>query len=131
MAESLPATFADIITAFQAVVQNVMIVRQEVDSQRAFLQLRGQYQDYQIHLREILRANGSRKYAYYVVREGQIIAGFDNAPDPRALHLKYGPAYVHHRSEAVPHFHALNRRDIELTAEMKCTTFLQWLEQNL
>lgn len=131
MAESLPETLVAIITALQSVLQNVVILRRETDAKRAIPHVRGDYNDYQIYLREIIRADGSRKYAYYVIRDGHIIAGFDNAPDPMALRLKYGSAYTEHRQEAIPHLHRDNKQTVELTAEIDYQTFLSWLAQNL
>ena len=131
MAKSLPETLVEITTACQSVLQNVVILRQEVDAKRVLLHLRGDYHDHQIYLREIILADGLRKYAYYVIRAGIVIAGFDNAPDSMALRLKYGPAYSEHRLEAIPHFHGHNKQTVELTAEMDYQAFLHWLEQNL
>ena len=131
MARPLSEAFDSIIAACRAVLQRVSVIRRETDAHRAILHLTGRYQTYQINLREIVRADNSRKYSYYVIQEGEVVAGFDNAPDPRALRLKYGDQYFEHRTEAIPHFHHPNRHNIELTNEMDFAAFLHWLEQNL
>ena len=84
----------------------------------------GDYSVYQVRLREIRRADGSRKYAYYVLHQSQIIVGFDNASDPRALRLKFGEDYACHRLELVPHRHTEGKKAIELTSEMDCAAFI-------
>lgn len=124
-------TFDHIIAIFETVVKDATILRREADTQRAILLLKGIYHNHQVYLREISRADGSRKYSYYVIREGQVLAGFDNAADPRALRLKYAQDYVKHREEPIPHFHSANRQVVELTHEMNCEMFIEWLKQNL
>jgi len=81
-------------------------------------------------LREIWRADGSRKYAYYVLAGTTVLVGFDNASDPRALSLKYGAAYGQHRLELIPHQHKNNKHDLVLTAEMDCAALFSWLQAN-
>ena len=58
-------------------------------------------------------------------------AGFDNAPDPRAIRMKYGKIGVEHKGENVPHLHLENKTRIELTEEMTFSDFIEWLNQNL
>lgn len=79
-----------IIALAQATLESITITRRDEDEFRAILKLIGQYQAYQVHLSEVLRPDGSCKYAYYIIQAGQVLAGFDNAPDTEALRLKYG-----------------------------------------
>jgi hypothetical protein len=91
----------------------------------------GDYGPYRIHFREIWRMDGSRKYAYYVLHSSKVVVGFDNASDLRALRLKYGENYIHHRLELIPHRHTANKQDVELTPEMNCAALILWLKQHL
>ncbi|MFN8454366.1 MAG: hypothetical protein U0401_06800 [Anaerolineae bacterium] len=90
---------------FQTHFQHATILRYQERPDVAILEMQGNYGIYQAHLREIWRADGSRKYAYYLLHQSAIIVGFDNAPDPRALRLKYGQNYAYHRLALVPHRH--------------------------
>jgi hypothetical protein len=58
-------------------------------------------------------------------------AGFDNASDADALRLKYGNSYSQHRLEEIPHYHTFNKQTVELTEQMDCQKFIEWLGQNL
>jgi hypothetical protein len=120
-----------IISQFQAAFENPTLVRRDERPHRALLEMRDNYGVYQVHLREVLRVDGTRKYAYYVLHQSRLIIGFDNAPNPRALRLKYGKNYVHHRLELVPHRHTQDKAAVELTGEMTCGLFIAWLQANL
>jgi len=116
---------------FQATFEHSTIFRREERSYLALLEMSGDYGVYQVRLREIWRADGSRKYAYYVLRQSEVVVGFDNASDPRALRLKYGKDYTRHRLELTPHRHTEGKKAIELTDEMDCAAFIVWLKENL
>ena len=131
MAEPFTTAFDRIITLCQAIFEELILVRRQERSQYAVLELRGRYNHYLIEIREILRLDGSRKYAYYIIHEGQVVAGFDNAADATALRLKYGRDYTQHRLEEIPHYHTSNKQTVELTEEMDCQKFIGWLEENL
>ncbi|MBE7551482.1 MAG: hypothetical protein HS126_10460 [Anaerolineales bacterium] len=131
MATPFTETLDQITAQFQATFTHIAILRREERPQVAILEMRGDYGIYQVYLREIWRANGSRKYAYYVLNQSKIVAGFDNASDPRALRLKYGKDFVHHRFELIPHRHNEDKSAIELTQEMDCAAFITWLKNNL
>jgi hypothetical protein len=66
-----------------------------------------------------------------VLKQSKIVAGFDNASDPRALRLKYDKDFVQHRFELIPHRHTVDKSAIELTQEMDCFAFIAWLKNNL
>ena len=120
-----------LIACFQATFEDSVIVRREERPELALIEMQGKYGDYAVHLREIIRADGSRKYAYYVLGEQRTIVGFDNASDPRALRLKYGHDYVRHRLELVPHRHTEYKATLELAGEMNCATFAGWVTENI
>ena len=120
-----------IVSLFQATFAPATLLQRDERPQLAILEMRGDYGIYQAHLREIWRADGSRKYAYYLLHQSTVIVGFDNASDPRALRLKYDKDYTRHRFELIPHRHTQDKLVIELTSEMDCAAFIAWLKQNL
>lgn len=131
MATSFAETLDQVIALFQAAFTHPVILRREERSQVAILEMRGTYGIYQVHLREIWRADDSRKYAYYVLNQSKVVVGFDNASDPRALRLKYDKDFAHHRFELIPHRHTEDKSAIELTPEMDCAAFIAWLKNYL
>jgi hypothetical protein len=131
VAESFAETFDHLVQLCQTYLTDLVIWRRAKRAEYAVLELQGWYKIYLIQLREILRADGSRKYSYYVIHTDQIVAGFDNAADSDALRLKYGDQYTQRRLEEIPHFHTQNKQSVELTNEMTIDTFLDWLKQNL
>ncbi len=132
MAQSLAETFEPIIKQCQALLSQVNILRYDLYDDYAILRLEGTYKHYLIRVREVRRLDGSYKYSYYVFNQAyQVVAGFDNAPDPKALQLKYGQKYSQHRLETIPHHHTSGKKALELTGEMNVINFLEWLSQNL
>lgn len=131
MATPFTKTIDQVIAQFQSAFAQAVTTRRDERPQRAILEIKGYYGTYRVHLREVWRVDGSRKYAYYVLHKSKIITGFDNAPDPRALRLKYGADYAGHRLELIPHRHSADKRTIELTDEMDCFAFIGWIQQNL
>jgi hypothetical protein len=121
--------FSDIIRLAQTIFAQVV---NEIDTSpmRAILRMQAQYGPYRIFVTELTDQN-SRKYRYYVLREANIEAGFDNAPDPRALRLKYGQIGDEHVGELIPHLHRANKTELSLTNEMFFADFVAWLQQNL
>ena len=120
-----------VVSLFQATFEHSTTLRREERSHLALLEMGGDYGVYQVRLREIWRADGSRKYAYYALRQLKVVVGFDNASDPRALRLKYGKDYTRHRLELIPHRHTEGKKAIELTDEMDCAAFIVLLKENL
>ena len=131
MATPFTDTLDRLIACFQAAFENSVIVRRAERPELALIEMQGKYADHTVHLREIIRADGSRKYAYYVLREQRTIVGFDNASDPRALRLKYSHDYVRHRLELVPHRHTEDKAKLELTGDMNCAAFVEWVKGNI
>lgn len=131
MAPSFKESIEYVIAVAQEAFDNVLILRREARESLAILEINASYGPYKIYLREIWRADNSRKYAYYVVLENRVIVGFDNASDPRALQIQYGKAYTRHRLELIPHRHNQNKQEVALTSEMDCDTFVGWIKENL
>ncbi|HEY9706184.1 MAG TPA: hypothetical protein V6C58_27355 [Allocoleopsis sp.] len=121
--------FTSIIAQAQA---NFEQVQYTVDStpKRAILRLKAVYDSYQILVTELL-SDEERKYRYYILQENWVEAGFDNAPDPRAIRLKYGKIGHEHTGELIPHLHLENKNELLLTEDMTFERFVDWLKENL
>ncbi|OQY47944.1 MAG: hypothetical protein B6242_03645 [Anaerolineaceae bacterium 4572_78] len=107
------------------------VIRYEVKTTHAFLKIEINYHAYLIRISEILRTDGSRKYAYGIFLGNHAIPRFDNARDPYAQKLKYGNSYTQYRLDEIPHAHAEGGKPITLTDEMQCIDFIQWIESYL
>jgi len=107
-----------------------VLVRDERPT-RALLKITAKYGTYDFHISEIALPSGRRKYAYYVLKDKDVVAGFDNAPDPEALKLKYGTHYSQHRLELVPHLHSAGKAHVSLTDVVDFEQFIAWIEENL
>jgi len=107
-------------------------VTYEIDAtpNRSILRIDAEYGKYQILVMELF-SNGIRKYRYYVMRGDWVEVGFDNAPDPRAIRLKYGKIGEEHAGENIPHMHREDKSHLYLTEEMSFQDFVDWLKGNL
>lgn len=121
--------FADIIALAQATFEQVEYVTDFTPS-RAILRLQAKYRAHTILVTELL-GTGVRKYRYYILRGEWIEAGFDNAPDPRAIKLKYGQIGQEHTGENVPHLHLNNKMHLSLTEDMTFQSFIDWIKANI
>lgn len=121
--------FTSIIVLAEA---NFERVQYTIDStpQRALLKLKAVYASYQILVTELL-SDEARKYRYYVLQDNWVEAGFDNAPDARALRLKYSKIGKKHTGELIPHLHLQNKNELLLTEDMTFERFVDWLKENL
>jgi hypothetical protein len=121
--------FAEIIELAQSVFENVIY---EIDAtpDRSILRINAEYGKYQILVTELF-SDGIRKYRYYVLSGDWVEAGFDNAPDPRAIRLKYGKIGEEHAGENVPHLHREDKTKLSLTEEMAFQDFVDWVKGNL
>ena len=129
MDEKTSRHFAEIIELARSVFENVTY---EIDAtpDRSILRINAEYGKYQILVTELF-SDGIRKYRYYVMYGDWVEAGFDNAPDPRAIRLKYGKIGEEHAGENVPHLHREDKTDLYLTEEMTFKDFVDWLKRNL
>lgn len=129
MDEKTSRHFAEIIELAQSVFENVVY---EIDAtpDRSILRMNAEYGKYQILVTELF-SDGIRKYRYYVMSGDWVEAGFDNAPDPRAIRLKYGKIGEEHAGENVPHLHREDKTKLSLTEEMAFQDFVDWLKGNL
>jgi len=130
MVSAPPGYLDGLITLVSQRLRQVQVVERGENPDRVLLDLVARYGNYEVRISEILDASG-RKYAYYVFQAGKIVVGFDNTPDPLALRLKFGREARRHWRERIPHCHLQNKTKTELTVEMTCQDFLDWLEANL
>lgn len=129
MDEKTSRHFAEIIELAESVFKNVVY---EIDAtpDRSILRINADYGKYEILVTELI-SDEKRKYRYYVMKEDWVEAGFDNAPDPRAIKLKYGKIGKEHAGENIPHLHTENKTKLQITEEMIFTDFIEWLKSNL
>lgn len=129
MDEKTSRHFAEIIELAQSVFENVTY---EIDAtpDRSILRINAEYGKYQILITELF-SDGIRKYRYYVMRGDWVEAGFDNAPDPRAIRLKYGKIGEEHAGENVLHLHQEDKTKLSFTEELNFQGFVDWLKGNL
>jgi hypothetical protein len=121
---------AGIIALARSHLDEVRILEQDHTPERSLLRLSARYRRYRVFITEII-SRQARKYHYYALDGEVVVAGFDNAADPRALRLKYGHIDQEHAGELVPHLHLEDKAGIELTGEIECAGFIVWLQTNL
>ena len=129
MDEKTSRHFAEIIELAESVFENVVY---EIDAtpDRSILRIEAEYGKYQILVTELF-SDGLRKYRYYMMRGDRVEVGFDNAPDPRAIRLKYEKIGEEHAGENVPHLHREDKTQLHLTEEMIFQDFVDWVKSNL
>lgn len=123
--------FDRVLTLCRVTCVHVTLLARDERPQRALLKFAARYGDFDLHISEIVFPDGSRKYAYYVLNNQKIIIGFDNAPDPEVLKLKYGTKYAQRRLEPLPHMHTANKASVMLTDATEFEHFLTWIQENL
>ena len=128
------ATIAEHCARIRALARShldeVQTLEENHTPERSLLRLLARYGRYRIFITEII-SRRVRKYRYYVLDGERVVAGFDNAADPRALRLKYGHIGREHAGELIPHLHLEDKNKIELTGEMECADFIAWLKIHL
>jgi hypothetical protein len=105
-------------------------MRLESASERALWEAQGTYKGFDIRLKEIVTRTG-RMYSYYVLAQSEVVMGFDNYSDRRALEQKYGEDFKSHLFELIPHMHGPRKATMALTEEMSLEAFLELLGQKL
>ncbi|MCW5205522.1 hypothetical protein VU08_01125 [Desulfobulbus sp. F5] len=128
MDEKIAEYFAAVITTAAGIFENCAH-EQDCTPERAILQLHGEYGSCKILITELF-SDKLRKYRYYVLQGNRVEAGFDNAPDPRAIRMKYGKIGKEHAGENIPHLHLDDKTSMVLTEEMMFSDFVEWLQGN-
>jgi len=107
------------------------LVQRDERPARSLIDFEGRWGIYRIIISEIHVADGSVRYAYYVLdAENRLFQGFDNSPDIRASKQRYGPDYRQHLHERVPHQHS-SEDTLTLTEPMNFDAFMAWLTSHL
>lgn len=95
MAQPTRRYFTTLTELVQQTLCQVSFHRLHFNPDRVIWEVHGSWERFDIRLKEIFDRSG-RMYSYYVIEEGQVVVGFDNYPDHRALRQKYeiGRAHV-------------------------------------
>jgi hypothetical protein len=121
-----------LVAQAKQLLTDVSVVRHDVSLNRALIDLEGQWFGYRIVVSEIHRADSSMRYAYYVLgNDNQLVHGFDNSPDARAIRQRYKARWKSHIHEEVPHRHDANRNLVLTPEPMTFEAFVEWITQNL
>lgn len=123
MEDEVRRYFDQIIEDAKAVLKDLEI-EQDYSVKRALLKISGNFRKFKVRITEVVDED-KRKYAYYLIKNDFVIIGFDNAPDIRALKIKYGEDYGHHHDERIPHFHGKRKESTELTKEISFKEFME------
>ncbi len=122
--------FAELSSQIQNVVESISLKRLEMNPERALWEIHAFLKSHHIRFKEI-HTPAERLYSYYVIRNNEVIIGFDNYPDRHVLRQKYGDDFHKHLFEAVPHKHGFRKTAFELTEEMSVSGFLTYLTETL
>ena len=122
--------FAAVIDLARQKLDQVEIVQEDISPARAILELHGLLGSYDIRIKEIFSAEG-KLYSYYVLREGQVVVGFDNYPDRRILRERFGRRFTAHLHERIPHRHGQRKGLVEVTEEYDVNRFLEIISKML
>lgn len=121
--------FEELILQAQQELQDVHIIRRDVGQSRALIDFEATWQEYRIVVSEIHRADGTARYAYYVLDSGnQLVQGFDNSRDIQAVRLCYGSNWKVYREEEIPHRHD-GAGNLSLTSFTTFVDFVDWFKR--
>ncbi len=115
--------FDEIVTIAKSLLSNIKI-EEDFSAKRALLKVSGEFKKFEVKVTEIIDEE-KRKYAYYLIDNGVVEYGCDNAPDIKALKIRYGKDYNKHLNEPIPHSHGKGKKNTELTNEMGAKEFLK------
>lgn len=119
-----------LIAAASQKLTDVRIMRREVGLSRALIDLEGQWGRYRVIVSEIHRADGSLRYAYYVLdEENRLIYGCDNSPDNAVTRLRYGADWKSRLHEEIPHEHDAAQRVALAASPMSFESLIEWMER--
>lgn len=123
--------FDELIRTAERYLHLARIIRLEIGTNRALIDIEGQWGEHRIVLSEIHRPDGSVRYAYYALdRNNRLVIGFDNSSDIQAIKMRFGNEWRQHLHEEVPHKHD-SQGNLQLTDEMDANQFVNWLQTNL
>jgi len=128
MAQPTRRYFAALTSLVRDALSEVSFNRLDFNPDRIIWEEHGFLEGFDIRLKEIFTRSG-RMYSYYVIKGGQVVVGFDNYPDRRALQQKYGQRFTAHLSQLIPHKHGVRKMTFELTSEMSVELFLKYIRE--
>ena len=123
MENEIRRDFDKIIKTAENTFENVEI-EQDFSVRRALLKIRGSFGTLNVRITEVID-DDKRKYAYYVLKKDSVVMGLDNAPDIKALKIKYGKDFVYYLNERIPYFHGEEKKRTELTKGIGFNEFLE------
>ena len=118
--------FATVTQLVYDALDKIEVERLDRNPERALWEVHGMRGPYHIRLKEI-HTQTERLYSYYILKENEVVAGWDNYPDRQVLRQKYGKDVHKHLFESIPHKHGFHKATIELTEEMSVALFLQYV----
>lgn len=113
--------FDEILTAASLFLKDIKI-EEDISVKRALLKISGRFETFEVKVTEIIDEE-KRKYAYYLIKNGVVEYGCDNAPDIKALKMKYGKDFIMHKNEPIPHSHGKGKKTMDLTDEIGVREF--------
>ena len=130
MAQPTRRYFTTLTGLAQNALDEISLQRLHLGPDRDIWEVHGSVGQFDIRLKEIFNQSG-RMYSYYIINAGQVVAGFDNYPDRRALQQKYGRGFAAHLSELIPHKHGVRKTTLELTEVMSVEAFLDYVHKEV
>lgn len=121
--------FDNIINKTSAFFVNIKYIIDKTP-QRSIIRMTASYKDYRIFITELL-CDEYRKYNFYLLKGNYVKVGFDNAPDIRAIKLKFNKIPNNDIDKLVPHVHLKNKTILELTDEKTIDDFIDWISLNI
>lgn len=119
MEDKVRRYFNQIIEDAKAVLEDLEI-EQDYSVKRALLKISGNFRNFRVRITEVVDED-KRKYAYYLITNGQVIIGFDNAPE--SLSLSFLSSLGHFSS---PPF-TPSKTHLSIHLSSSCRTFLPFL----
>jgi hypothetical protein len=130
MAKPTRSYFETLTNLVQNALDKITLNRLDFNPERVLWEVHGSQGQYHIRFKEV-HTKAERLYSYYVIRNNEVIVGFDNYPDRHVLRQKYGKDFSKHLFEQVPHKHGFCKTTIELTEEINVVMFLKYLKENI
>ncbi len=84
--------FETLTSLVQEALYEIRFNRLHFNPDRVIWEAHGSLECFDVRLKEIFTRSG-RMYSYYVIKGNEVVVGFDNYPDRRALRQKYGRGY--------------------------------------
>lgn len=126
MAQPSRSYFEKLTSLAKSKLDALTFTRLDLRLDRAIWEVHGTYRQFDVRLKEIFNQAG-KMYSYYVLQSGEIVFGYDNYPDRKALQTKYGDEFLAHLNELIPHRHGAQKSTLELTNEIIMEEFLALL----